>query len=264
MLALLYSEILSTFMQQTNLREFKKYSFKGANFRISSDCYSIITREIINQRRILTDYIHRHEEFLSALSPIRLLPDAPEIAIRMHEASLKTGVGPMAAVAGVTAQIAAEAALAAGAEEAIVENGGDIYIASNSDVTIGLYAGDSPLSGKLGFAVTRKEMPLAICSSSGNMGHSLSFGNCDLVSVTSNNAALADAAATLACNLVKTADCITPTMENIVMIPGILGILIINDDKVGVSGKLPKLVQLDDSNFRNKITHDKNARIDYT
>jgi len=248
-------------MQKKYSREYKKYSFKGANFRIRSDQYPAITREIRKQRQILSEYISRHEEFLHALSPVTLLADAPEIAVRMHEASLKTGVGPMAAVAGVTAQISAEAALAAGAKEAIVENGGDIYISANSDITIGLYAGDSPLSGKLGLSINAAELPLGICSSSGKMGHSLSLSDCDLATVTSKNTALADAAATLACNLVKSADSIASVMEKIENIPGVLGVLIIKDDHIGMSGKLPELVKLDDADFSNKITRDKKSTL---
>lgn len=244
------------------MREYKKFAFKGANFRICSDRYDDIVQEIISQRRILSDYITRSPVFLSALEPIRLLPGAPDIAVRMHEASLKTGIGPMAAVAGVSAQLAAEAALRAGAGEAIVENGGDIYISANSQVIIGLYAGGNPLSGKLGLAVDVDRMPLAICSSSGKLGHSLSFSNCDLATVISKDAALADAAATLACNLAKREDLMDAVMENIINIPGIEGILIIKDEKVGFSGNLPGLVKHTDNNFSDKITRDKKSGAD--
>jgi len=241
------------------MREYKKFAFRGANFRICSDKYDNIISEIISQRRILSDYISRQPIFLSALEPVKLLPGAPDIAVKMHEASLKTGIGPMAAVAGVSAQLAAEAALRAGAGEAIVENGGDIYISANSQVIIGLYAGTSPLSGKLGLAVDVDRMPLAICSSSGKMGHSLSFSDCDLATVTSKNAALADAAATLACNLVKSEEVMNTVMEKIITIPGIDGILIIKNENIGIFGNLPGIVKHTDSNFSNKITRDRKS-----
>ncbi len=239
------------------LRGYHKFSYKGANFRISSDRYDHIVNEIIHQRRILSDYILRQPEFLTALTPIELLPDAPIIAKRMHEASLETGVGPMAAVAGVTAQMAVEAALEAGGKEAIVENGGDIYIMSGSDVVIGLYAGENPLSGKLGLAIGVEDMPIAVCSSSSKMGHSLSLGDCDLATVTSDNAALADAAATLACNLVTSSGKINSVLEKIIRISGVQGILIVKDDKIGFSGNLPRLVKHKDEHFSAKVTRDK-------
>ncbi len=239
------------------LRDYHKFSYKGANFRISSDRYDHIVNEIIRQRRILSDYIIRQPEFLSALTPIELLSDAPIIAKRMYKASLETSVGPMAAVAGVTAQISAEAALEAGGREAIVENGGDIYITSGSDLVIGLYAGENPISGKIGLAIGVEDMPIAVCSSSSKMGHSLSLGDCDLATVTSDNAALADAAATLACNLVTSPNKINAALEKIIQIPGIQGVLLVKDDKIGFSGNLPRLVKHRDNHFSEKVTRDK-------
>lgn len=238
------------------MSEYQEFAYKGANFRIRSDRYDHIIQEIVRQRRILSDYIGRQPEFLSSLTPVKLLPEAPVIVKEMHAASLKTGVGPMAAVAGITAQMAAEAALKAGGTEAIVENGGDVYLSSAKEVVIGLYAGENPLSGKLGLAVAEKEMPLAICSSSGKMGHSHSMSDCDLATVTSDNAALADAAATLACNLVTSVDLIDPAMEKIVRISGIRGILIVKDDRIGIAGGLPRLVKHTDRQFSAKITRD--------
>ena len=241
---------------QNSVGSYKEFSYRGANFRIRSDRYDQIIQEIVRQRRVLSDYIRRQPEFLSSLKPVELLPNAPEIAEGMHTASLKTGVGPMAAVAGITAQISAKAALDAGGTEAIVENGGDIYLSSTGEVIIGLYAGDSPLSGKLALAVGEEEMPLAICSSSGKMGHSHSMSDCDLATVTSKDAALADAAATLACNLVTSVDLIDTAMETILQIAGIGGILIIKDDKIGMAGQLPKLIRHTDRQFSAKITRD--------
>ncbi len=235
---------------------YRKFSYKGANFRISSDRYEAVIDEIIEQRKILETYIRRHPVFLSSLVPITLLPDAPEIAVRMHEGSVPVGVGPMAAVAGVFAQMAAEAALKGGGTEAVVENGGDIYIHARNEVIIGLYAGDNPLSGKLGLAVGVEQMPLSICSSSGRMGHSFSMGQCDLATVVAKDAALADAAATLACNLVQTVEDIDPVMEKIMNIDRISGVLIIKDDRVGVCGKLPRLVKNTDDAFQDKVTRD--------
>ena len=238
---------------------YRKFSYRGANFRIRSDRYDCITQEIVKQRRILSDYIGRHPEFLTALTPVKRHADAPTIARRMHTASESTGIGPMAAVAGTTAQMAAEAALAAGGTEAVVENGGDIYISSPEEVVIGLYAGESPLSGKLGLGIQPGEMPLAVCSSSGRMGHSLSLGDCDLATVTSDDASIADAAATLACNLVSSIDDVDPVMAKILAIPGVRGVLIIKDERIGISGRLPALVKHTDHQFSDKITRDKDS-----
>ncbi len=238
------------------MRSYHAYSHRGANFRIASTHAQVIQREIRRQRGLLEDYIDGHPEFASSLEPLQLLPDAPEVARRMQAAAALTGVGPMAAVAGTMAHLAVEAARAAGAGEAIVENGGDIFLFSTEAVTVALYAGDNPLSGKLALSVLPQRMPLAICSSSSFMGHSLSFGACDLATVVAPDGALADAAATLACNLVKTPHDVSGVLRRVSSIPGVCGVLIIKADKVGVAGELPELIRHNDPELSDKITRD--------
>jgi ApbE superfamily uncharacterized protein (UPF0280 family) len=238
------------------VRVYHSYSHRGANFRIASTHIRVIQGEIRRQRALLERYIDGHPAFASALEPLQLLPGAPEAARRMQAAAAVTGVGPMAAVAGTMAQLAVEAGRAAGAVEAIVENGGDIFLHSTEAVTVALYAGDNPLSGRLALRVRPESMPLAICSSSSLMGHSLSFGCCDLATVVAADGALADAAATLACNSVTEAGDVSPVLERVSALPGVLGVLIIKADKVGVAGDLPELVRHSDPGFLDKITKD--------
>ena len=238
------------------MRRYISYSLKGANYRICSSRTDAIKREIRFQRRVLIEYIGRHPEFLDSLEPIELQSDPPEIVRKMHCASQKTGVGPMACVAGATAQLAAEAAVRNGACEAIVENGGDIYLVSNDEILVGIYARGSLLSGKVAFRIVPSRLPVALCSSSGKMGHSLSLGDCDLATVIAKEAALADAAATQACNWVKREEDIAPAAEKILNIGGVQAVLIVKNDKVALSGDLPELVQFDDAAFDRKITVD--------
>jgi ApbE superfamily uncharacterized protein (UPF0280 family) len=179
------------------------------------------------------------------------------VAGRMQAAAAAVGVGPMAAVAGTMAQMAVEAAIAAGAEEAVVENGGDVVLASPQPVTVALYAGDSPLSGRLAFRFGPQAAPVSVCSSSGRMGHSLSFGLCDLATVVAADAALADAAATLACNLVEEPEDSPGALERIRSLAGISGLLLVKGDKVGMAGRLPELVRAGDPRFQEKITRDR-------
>ena len=171
----------------------------------------------------------------------------------------KTGVGPMAAVAGAVAQKAAEAAMALGETDVIVENGGDIYIVSTEPVVIGLYVGKAPISGKLAFYIKPETTPQSICSSSAIMGHSLSFGQCDLATATARDAALADTAATMACNMVSAQDDIQPTLKVVMKIPGISGILIIKDNKIGMAGDLPELIRHNDPRFIDKVTREQDV-----
>lgn len=212
-------------------------------FRICCEAFEAVTEEIVRQRRILEDYIARHGEFRTSLEPLELRADAPEIATRMARAARLVGVGPMAAVAGAMAQCAAETALRAGVQEVIVENGGDIYLRAAGPVTIGLDTGASKLGDRLAFSLSAHETPISICSSSGKMGHSMSLGQCDLATVVAQDAALADAAATAAANLVKTVDDVNPAVKRIVDIEGIDGVLIVKDDRIGLAGRLPSLVR---------------------
>ena len=224
-------------------RVYRTFTHREAVVRICCEAFATVTEEIVRQRSLLEDYIARHPEFQTSLTPLEARADAPEIAHRMARAADRVGVGPMAAVAGAVAQCGAEAALKAGAREAIVENGGDIYLKVAGPVTIGLHAGTSSLGDRLAFALSAEETPLAICSSSGKMGHSMSLGQCDLATVVARDAALADAAATAAANRVRTIDDVNPTLERIAAIEGVAGVLIVKDDRVGLAGRLPSLAR---------------------
>ena len=107
---------------------------------------------------------------------------------------------------------------------------------------VGIYAGDSPLSGKIGLEIDTKDTSLGICTSSGTVGHSLSYGKADAVVVTALSTALADAAATAIGNKVKTAEDITEAIEFGGSISEIKGLVIIKDDAIGVRGDI-KLCQ---------------------
>ena len=233
---------LHTSMNQK--RTYRTFTHQEAVLRICCSRFDAVTAEIVRQRQILEDYIVRHPEFGDSFEPLDLRADAPQVARRMARAAKFVGVGPMAAVAGAMAQCAAEAGLAAGAREVIVENGGDIYIQAAEPVMIGLVTGTSELTGRLAFSLQPQDTPISICSSSGKMGHSKSLGNCDLATAVAKDAALADAAATEAANLVKTIEDVGPTVKRIAAIEGIDGVMIIKDDRVGLAGQLPPLVKI--------------------
>jgi ApbE superfamily uncharacterized protein (UPF0280 family) len=236
------------------VRSYHTIVHKDAKLRVACPRADLVERELLRQRELLEEYIRRQPEFLSALAPIRLLADAPEIARRMDAASQLTGVGPMAAVAGAMAEACARAALEAGACEAIVENGGDLYASSPDPVVIGIYAGESKVSGRLAFEVPPEMMPLSLCSSSSTMGHSLSFGDCDLATIASKDAALADAAATLACNSVRSAADLDRVLSAVSRIPGILGLLLVKGDDLAICGELPPIVKADPEETARKVT----------
>jgi ApbE superfamily uncharacterized protein (UPF0280 family) len=201
------------------------------------------TREsVLKYRYHLETYIAMNPEFQESLIPLKDDPDVPEIVREMIRTSRLAHVGPMAAVAGAMAEWVSKDLLKL-SREVIVENGGDIYLATSKERTIGIYAAESPFSLKIGIVVRPEETPLAICTSSGTVGHSLSFGKADAVCIVSKSAALADAAATAVGNIIQEKNDIELGLERGKEIEGVLGTLIIVGDKMGVWGNI-KLIQL--------------------
>ena len=238
-------------------RTYRRFSHKGANFRICSEAFDVVCDEIVRLRKELEEYLQRHPDFAESLEPVDALDNAPESARRMSAGAAPAGVGPMAAVAGTMAELAARAGAAAGATEAIVENGGDIFIISRRPVVVGLFAGRPPVGDRLALRIEPERTPLAICSSSSRMGHSLSLGDCDLATVVAADASLADAAATRAANLVKRPADVDAALEAIGAIEGVAGVLIVKDDRVGLIGDLPALAANRDAELKLKVTRDR-------
>ncbi len=200
-------------------------------------------RLVQKYRSILEKYIVRYPDFLMTLEPFSPGDNTPLIVKDMAKSAAAAGVGPMAAVAGAIAEYVGRELLEY-SSEVIVENGGDIFMKSLSPRTVSIYAGKSPLSNKIALEISPEDTPLGICTSSGTVGHSLSYGKADAVVVVSPSASLADAVATAAGNLVKTGTDIQAGLEFSEKIPGVKGALIIINDKMGVRGNL-KLSRID-------------------
>ena len=211
--------------------------------RASSNLKSTAYNLVLKYRGMLEEHIERKPSFATSLKPVSVAREAPPIIREMAAATRRVGVGPMASVAGAIAQFVGEELLAY-SPEVIIENGGDIYLKSQRDRTVGIYAGRSPLSGKVGLEIKADETPLGVCTSSGTVGHSLSFGQADAVVVTSKSAVLADAAATAIGNIICQPDDIPAGIKFAQDTKGLLGVIIIKDDKIGVWGKIT-LCQID-------------------
>ena len=210
--------------------------------RAESDLSKETRESVLKYRHQLETYITMNPGVQRSLVPLADDPYAPEIVKQMIQTSQWAGVGPMATVAGALADWVSKDLLQL-SKEVIVENGGDIYLASSRERTIGIYAGDSPLSLKIGIAISPGETPLGVCTSSGTVGPSLSFGNANAVCILSKSAALADAAATAVGNVVKGKQDISLGLGKAREIEGVLGTLIVVEEKMGVWGKI-KLTRL--------------------
>jgi len=192
---------------------------------------------VLKYRQMLEEYTEGHPSFLTSLEPLAVDDDAPPLVRDMAAAAEKAGVGPMAAVAGAIAECVGSELLDF-SPEVIVENGGDIYLKSLTKRLIGIYAGKSPLTGRVGLEIEGKNTPLGICTSSGTVGHSLSYGKADAVIVLSQSTALADAAATAIGNRILKPQDIPGGIEFAQTIKGLKGLVIIQGEQVGVWGEV--------------------------
>jgi len=165
----------------------------------------------------------------------------------MADAGRAAGVGPMAAVAGTLAQLAVEDAVASGARNILIDNGGDIFINGDRSYNIAIHAGRSQLSDKLALEIGEERLPISVCTSSATVGPSLSFGEADAATIVANSGALADAAATAVCNETRgePEQAIKAGLERARAIPRFTAALIIHGRYVGTWGDLPKLVMAD-------------------
>ncbi len=228
-------------------RFYRDYSGKsGSAFNVKIDTSDLFIRADINLhdkayevlktvRKELEEYILKHDEFLHSLSPVTLHGDQPEISAAMCRASASVGVGPMAAVAGAIAEKVGRELLNY-SEEVIVENGGDLWMKLNKSAVIGIYVNNVYFKDNIGIRINPSDTPCSVCTSTSRLGHSLSFGKADSVTIIADTGALADAAATAVCNMVQDEDDIKNSMEFGMSIQGVRGCLVVFRDKLAIQG----------------------------
>ena len=187
-------------------------------------------------------YIRKKPLFKTSLEPLESDRDAAPIIQDMLQAAQSAGVGPMAAVAGAIAEYVGRELLPL-SPEVIIENGGDIFLVLEKPVVVGLFAGDSPYTNRLGVRILAEHTPCGVCTSSGTVGPSLSFGKADAACVWAASTALADAAATAIGNLVKQPEDIDYALEKGKEITGIMGVIIVAQNRIGIWGPM-ELVKL--------------------
>ena len=200
---------------------------------------------VLKYRQYIESHIASFPDFATTLVPWDNRFPAHQIIREMCDAGKKAGVGPMASIAGAVAEYTGRE-LSQLSDQVIVENGGDIYLNIKGDLTMGIYAGQSPLSMKLGLKLENIQKPFSVCTSSGTIGHSLSMGTSDAVCVVSDSTLLADAAATSIGNHVKSENDINDAINFGQTINGVKGIVVIAKDKIGMWGEI-NIVKLKNS-----------------
>jgi ApbE superfamily uncharacterized protein (UPF0280 family) len=199
---------------------------------------------IHEQREILIRYMNSNPHFENSLEPVEIMED-PEIIHLMSSAGKVAGVGPMAAVAGVIADLTAKKMIEQGTKVAVVENGGEAALHSDRALMISVGAGDNYLTNRIGFKVT--DFPCGVATSSGRHSHAFSKGDADSVTVFAENAGIADAVATAAANNVigEPGYDVKAGVETALSIEGVHGVLVIRDEQVSIGGRLPQIISIE-------------------
>ena len=229
---------------------FSKINLEETHIRLKTDIVDCNLRDyILSIRRDLKNYILKNNDFLISLEPIGN-DEGPEIVQMMIESSNNADVGPMACVAGTISEMSMNYLIQKGSKYSIVENGGDISIINDKNAFCGIYSNNDVLGNKIAFKLKPRKKPLGICTSSGKIGHSISFGQADSVSVVSNSPALSDGLATRIANEVSGRDSETKVANALECCENYKeffeGVLIISQDNVGVIGRLPEIVETDE------------------
>jgi ApbE superfamily uncharacterized protein (UPF0280 family) len=202
-----------------------------------SDLKAFIEGRLFFYRHQIEEYIRGRTAFEDSLVPINSDPFAPAIVKKMIEGSAQVGVGPMATVAGAIAEFIGRD-ISPLTQEYIIENGGDICLRTGRDRTVLIYAKDSPFSRRIALRLEGRDTSYGVCTSSGTVGHSLSLGRADAVCVVADSALFADGLATCIGNIVKQKDDIPMAIKKGKAFPGVIGILIVVGDSLGIWGEL--------------------------
>lgn len=226
-----------------NRRSFSvKYKETDLWIGVDNDSYSPFMQDealsiIIKLRNLMDSYLLLDPEYKTSLVPYHPQSPAPQIFHDMSAVCKRSEIGPMSAVAGAVAKYTAlELKKKFPYKEIMVENGGDIYIDIKDDIDIAVFAGQSPLSNRVGLHIPASVSPVGVCTSSGTVGPSLSFGKADAVMIVCKDVLLADSYATAMANRVKSVNDIESVIDYISNRSDILGALVIKDDKMAVTG----------------------------
>ena len=228
------------------------FSYKDSNCTLIADKQEgikVAEASIKRNRTQLETYIAANPKFGWTLKPFPI-PKNPLLARLMAKAGKKANVGPMAAVAGVIADLAVKDMIAARCEVAVVEDGGEVSAISNVPIDVAFAAGEEPLSRRFGFRLC--EFPVGVATSSGRFSHALSFGDAEAATIFCRDAGLADAAATAVGNVVKGEDSNVGIQRGIDVaksIVGVEGVLIMYKGYVGTWGKIPQIIKIEPKNL---------------
>lgn len=232
------------------------FTEKESDITIISESKNAILRAkeaFYYHRNNLVKFLLENNDFLISFSPVKVKTDLKIINLMANAAGI-CNVGPMATVAGAFADLMLESMKFKDENDfipvkiALVENGGEIAIESEKPLKIALYAGFNELNLNLGFLIKKHDCPIGIATSSATIGHAISLGQADVVTIFAENATLADGAATAIGNLVKGNDIegsIKKGLDAVNDVDGVFGAFIYREGKIGQIGKIPQLIKIE-------------------
>ena len=215
---------------------------------------------IYDLRFSLKSHITANQDFLLSMEPIaKHGENLPVVVDRMYESSIHADVGPMACVAGTISELSLEYLIDKGSSYSIVENGGDIALINDTKVLCGIYSNNMVLGNNMAFEIRPRRRQLGICTSSGKIGHSISFGESDSVTVISDSPSLADGLATRIANDVCGEESEAKVANGLETAEKYRefyrGVLIISEDNVGTVGRLPRIVETTEFDVKNTFNY---------
>ena len=230
---------------------FSKIDLDETHIRLTTDLERHgLERFVLSIRNDLKNHILKNKDFQLSFEPVDVDDDSPLIVRIMADSSRAADVGPMACVAGTISQMSLDYLMGMDSRYSIVENGGDIALINDTKVLCGIYSNNPVLGNDIAFEIKARRKPLGICSSSGRIGHSISFGDADSVTVISGSCSVADGLATRIANEIRgetSEDKISNGLECCENYREFFdGVLIISDEHVASIGRIPKLVETAD------------------
>ena len=241
-----------TYRQMTDKNRTKsfvvKYELSDLLISVDWSSYNInlpglVLKYLMKLYKTINTYIIKNPTFYESLIPLKDSNSDIAIINDMLAAACIGGVGPMATIAGAISEYLGRFLIYdCNVHDVFIENGGDIFVYSQSRyIDTVIYCGDKAVLKSLNVHIKNFENTLGICTSSGKIGHSFSYGIADAVTIISSSAIVADAYATYFCNLIKTKNDIDKILKKINDYELILGIICVCDDNIGIFGQLELL-----------------------
>lgn len=225
----------------------KEISIDSTHLLLKTDVNVNIDDFIITQRKIIQEEINRNPSF-NGYEKVELI-DSPRILELMTKAGCITGIGPMSSVAGSISQICLEHLEKYGTKNTILENGGDIALKSDKKLILGIYAGKSIFTNSIALQLKAKKEGYGICTSSGTVGPSKSFGQTDATIVLGKQASICDSLATKIANYGNGKDDEEIVNNSLEKAEDYLdyceGVIVIKGEYLAKVGHIPKIVKIE-------------------